>query len=130
MSEVALEPLRDNTGRFQAGQTGNSLGRPKGSRNAVSEAFLQDIYAVWTEATTEENGLSSTIGINVLRTVAKDQPAKLLAAMVQVLPKDFQVTVDTDQVNWVINASPRLTVEEWQAQHGLDSPTMDEKDTE
>ena len=86
----------------------NPKGRPKGSRNAVSEAFLKDLYHVWDKR-----------GMQVLEHVAANDPAKLLAAMVQVLPKDFQITVDQDQINWVINASPRLTEDEWRQQHNL-----------
>ena len=94
---------------WKAGQPSpNPKGRPKGSRNAVSEAFLKDLYHLWDKR-----------GMQILEHVAANDPAKLLAAVVQVLPKDFQVHVDTDQINWVINASPRLTEDEWRQQHNL-----------
>ena len=114
--------VTDNTARnsqltpFKPGKDwkGNAKGRPKGSRNAVSEAFLQDLHKVWAKQ-----------GLGVLEHVAANEPSKLLAAMVQVLPKDFQVSVDVDQVNWVINASPRLSESEWREQHGLNTIEQD-----
>ena len=106
-------------GRFQAGSVPNPHGRPKGSRNKVSEAFLQDMHDLWQRR-----------GMQILEKVAESDPAKVLAAMVQILPKDFQLSVDADQINWVINASPRLTVEEWQAEHGIEAPTVGESSTE
>ena len=124
MSTYSADELNGSNGngikrdtRFKAG---NKLGgRPKGTRNKLSETFLLDLQTAWDTATTDDDGLASTTGLDVIRTIAKDQPAKLLAAMVQVLPKDFQVSVDVDQVQWVINASPRLTEDEWRQQHNL-----------
>jgi Family of unknown function (DUF5681) len=34
---------------FKPGQSGNPAGRPLGSRNKLSEAFLADFYQVWQE---------------------------------------------------------------------------------
>ena len=67
----------------------------------------------------------------LLRRVAEESPDKLLAAMVQVLPKDFQVSIANESTaRWVINAKP-LTPPEWMQEHGLDvieSPSMLEID--
>ena len=112
--------MGNKTTQFQPGQSGNPKGRPKGSRNKLSENFVSDLQELWEEQ-----------GPEILRRVSKESPDKLLAAMVQVLPKDFQVTVDQQNVKWVINAQPVLTTEQWMEKHGLnviESPSMLEND--
>ena len=60
--------------------------------------------------------------MQILEDVADTDPKKLLAAMVQVLPKDFQVSVMEDNASkWVINAQP-LSIEEWQEMYGIKKP--------
>ena len=108
--------------KFQPGKSGNPLGRPVGSRNKLSETFVSDLQELWVEQ-----------GSEILRRVAEESPDKLLAAMVQVLPKDFQVSVSNDSTHWVINAQPTLTTLEWLQENGLDviespKPVMLEND--
>jgi hypothetical protein len=65
-----------------------------------------------------------------MQRVAEELPEKQLAPMVQVLPKDFQVTVDQQNVKWVINASStKLTEQQWRKMHGPDSPELLKLDT-
>lgn len=107
--------LRDENGLWLPGVSPNPAGRPKGTRNKISEDFLRDLNDVWNRETQDGK---STNGLDVIQKVADTEPAKLLAAMVQVLPKDFQVNVTENQTHWVINAQP-MTPEQWLAEHNL-----------
>ena len=68
--------------QFKPGVSGNPLGRPVGSRNRISEQFLLDLRDTW-----------SRHGMQVLEKVATEQPAKLLAAMIQLMPKDVLLNI-------------------------------------
>jgi len=101
----------EDTGKQQtkwvAGQSGNPLGRPKGTRNKLSEAFLEDIHALWVEE-----------GSQALVAMLQDAPVKFCQMVQSILPKDFQVSVTAEGEQWVINAQP-LSIPEWEAQHGI-----------
>ena len=57
--------------------------------------------------------------MQALDTMLVNDPTKFCQMVSQIIPKDFQVSVDDGtNVRWVINATP-LSVEEWQDKHGL-----------
>ena len=66
--------------QFQPGQSGNPLGRAKGSRNKLGEAFLADFHADWEEH-----------GKEVIATVRRERPQDYLKAAVSILPREVKV---------------------------------------
>jgi len=71
----------DKTGRFLTGNIGG--GRPKGSRNKLGEAFLEDMLADW-----EANGPAA------IREVRETKPDAYLKVVASILPKDLNVNIN------------------------------------
>jgi hypothetical protein len=80
-----LDGRDEKTGRFLSGNNGG--GRQKGSRNKLAGAFVDALYAEF-----QENGA------DVIKRVARDEPAQFLRVIAQVLPKELDValTVNSD----------------------------------
>src|SRR5262249_28323611 len=76
--------------QFQPGANwrGNALGRPKGSRNKLAEAFIADVYADWLEH-----------GISTLVRVREKQPAAYLRAVAALLPQHIEVSDDVGSLS-------------------------------
>ncbi len=78
--ETELKPEQDSkTGRFVAGNSGNG-GRPKGSRNKLGEAFIQDMYANWVEH-----------GVETIETVRAEKPDQYLKVVASILPQQMEI---------------------------------------
>lgn len=68
---------------FKAGQpSANPNGRPKGSRNKLGEAFVQDMLADW-----QKNGVA------VIEAVRVDKPDVYLKVVAGILPKELNLRV-------------------------------------
>lgn len=78
MSDDARDP---ETGRFQPGNNGGP-GRPKGSRNKLGEAFLQDMHAAWEAQ-----------GVAAINRVIEERPQDFLKVVAGILPKEMNVNV-------------------------------------
>jgi hypothetical protein len=67
---------RDELGRFVMGSNGGP-GRPPGSRNKLTEDFIQDFHAAWRQH-----------GATALEAMATGEPSTFVRAAVQLMPKD------------------------------------------
>lgn len=73
---------------WKPGQSGNPAGRPKGARSKLSEDFVADILADWTEH-----------GAQVIKDVREAEPVQYLKVVAGVITKDVNVTVrDYDEL--------------------------------
>lgn len=68
---------------FKPGQTGNPLGRPKGSRNKLGEAFVAALHDDFQEH-----------GVSVIETVRRDKPDQYLKVIASILPKELTVNTN------------------------------------
>lgn len=71
-----------NTGQFVKGKKGGP-GRPKGSRNALGEAFLQDMQADW-----------EVHGVQAIAEVRETKPDAYLKIVASILPRDLNVNIN------------------------------------
>lgn len=66
--------------KWEVGKSGNPAGRPKGSRNALSEAFIHELHKDFT--------VNGTATIKELR---ETDPGAYIRAIASIVPKEFTI---------------------------------------
>jgi hypothetical protein len=77
---------------WQPGQSGNPAGRPRGSRNRLSESFLSDFHTVWEEE-----------GLEAIRRCARNDPSTFVRVAASLLPHDINLNVGVNAETFVGN---------------------------
>jgi hypothetical protein len=67
---------------YKPGQSGNPKGRPKGSRNKLSEEFLADVHATW-----------QVWGRPPLMTAAITDPVSYVRMVASLMPREIETTI-------------------------------------
>ena len=68
---------------WKPGQSGNPKGRPKGSRDAITKAFVDDLTKDWREH-----------GAEALEQARKERPAEYVRMVANLLPKEATVQLN------------------------------------
>jgi hypothetical protein len=88
MSNTEISSVRDTrTGQFLRGHIGMG-GRPRGSRNLLSEAYLADLRDVW-----------ATHGRAALVACAEEDPGRFCAIFASLLPRELDVDISVTRIN-------------------------------
>ena len=113
LSGETLNSQADNTAPKQLeafclkrGQSGNPAGRPKGSRNKLSEEFVAELYADWCEH-----------GATALKTVRESRPDVYVKVVASLLPRKIEAKV-SEITHEERVAERERRIAQYQARHG------------
>lgn len=81
-AERKRDESRDTAGRFVTGAKPGP-GRPKGSRNALAESFIDAMHADFAEH-----------GVSAIHAVREEKPDQYLKVIASILPKELTVNVN------------------------------------
>ena len=87
---------------WKKGESGNVKGRPTGSRNRLSENFLVDILAIYTE-----------YGKDAIESVAVNQPVEFLKIIAKLLPKKAEIEISAAHEISITLEQRRRIAEAW-----------------
>jgi hypothetical protein len=105
-------PKEDTQFRSGSEWNGNAAGRPLGSKNKLSESFLDELTKSFKKH-----------GKEAISRVCKDSPGEYLRIIAGLMPKEFLLEVSQEEkTRFVISASPQPTTQEWFEQHDLLNP--------
>ena len=94
--------------QFQAGNPGGP-GRPKGSKNKLSENFLHALAEDF-----KKNGKKA------IERLCESSPGEYLRIIASMVPKEFLLELSQpEKAHWVINAQPAMTSQEWADKYGI-----------
>lgn len=85
MTERTAPTEAQQAARFKPGQSGNPVGRVKGSRNRLGEDFLTALHEDFQEH-----------GVVAIREVRQNRPQDYLKVIASLLPKELKVTTESD----------------------------------
>jgi hypothetical protein len=98
---------------WKPGQSGNPKGRPKGSRNKLSEEFFRDLCEAW-----------QAFGKPALETMAMLYPVEFVRVVASLVPRELEATI-TPVTERMSNAQLEAIIARG-LQSGLDPAAPDE----
>src|SRR6516165_643241 len=103
--------------QFKPGQSGNPKGRPRGSRNKLTEDFFRDLSEAW-----------QAFGKPALMTAAWTHPVEFVRVVAQLMPKDVDVTVTNIRAERMKSSELEALIEQYGGM--AQDPLEAEKDSE